>query len=162
MGVSRRAGRSHVSYIDRSREFYAAQGYSSPYEWACHDEVPFTPLAGHPGELRVGVVTTAFPVTEGGGTKAAYRHPADPVPRAMYTADLSWDKEATHTDDVGSFLPLEALVGAVGRGLVGSASPAFYGVPTEYSRNKTVERDAPRVIEWCRQDEVDLVLLVPL
>ena len=30
----RRPYRSFVSYIDRSREYYAAQGYSQPYTWA--------------------------------------------------------------------------------------------------------------------------------
>ncbi len=36
----RRAYRSYVSYIDRSREYYAAQGYTQPYSWACHDDAP--------------------------------------------------------------------------------------------------------------------------
>ena len=40
----RRPYRSYVSYIDRSREYYAAQGYSQPYTWAHHDDAPFTPL----------------------------------------------------------------------------------------------------------------------
>ena len=40
----RRSYRSYVSYIDRSREYYTAQGYSQPYTWAHHDDVPFTLL----------------------------------------------------------------------------------------------------------------------
>jgi hypothetical protein len=39
-----RTYRSFVSYIDRSREYYAAQGYTKPYEWPHYDGVPFTPL----------------------------------------------------------------------------------------------------------------------
>ncbi len=46
-----RTHRSFVSYIDRSREYYAAQGYDRPYAWAHHDDVPFTPLA----EAALGV-----------------------------------------------------------------------------------------------------------
>jgi len=36
----RQAYRTFVSYIDRSREYYAAQGYSQPYTWAHYHEVP--------------------------------------------------------------------------------------------------------------------------
>ncbi len=162
MAIIGRSHRSHVSYMDRSREFYAAQGYARPYEWAYHRDVPFTPPRAPLSELRVGVVTTAFPPRRGGGAKEAYRQAAEPVPEVMYTDDLSWDKDATHTEDVASFLPLAALARAAARGEVGSVAPAFYGVPTEYSRTKTVERDAPRVVRWCREDQVDLVLLVPL
>ena len=55
----RRAYRTYVSYIDRSREYYAAQGYSQPYTWAHHDDAPFTPLQKPLSKCRVGMVTTA-------------------------------------------------------------------------------------------------------
>ena len=51
--------RSFVSYIDRSREYYAAQGYPKPYAWPHYDDVPFTPLQKPLSECRVGLVTTA-------------------------------------------------------------------------------------------------------
>ena len=54
--------RSFISYIDRTREFYAAQGYERPYCWAQFDDAPFTPLPGPLSELRVTLVTTASPV----------------------------------------------------------------------------------------------------
>ena len=34
-----------VSYIDRSREYYAAQGYPMPYRWAENDDAPFAQVA---------------------------------------------------------------------------------------------------------------------
>jgi hypothetical protein len=57
--------RSFVSYIDRSREYYAAQGYSQPYAWAHYGDVPLTSLRKPLSECRVGLVTTAgiTPVT---------------------------------------------------------------------------------------------------
>ena len=55
----RRAYRSFVSYIDRSREYYAAHGYAQPYTWAYHDDAPFTPLKKPLSQCRVGMVTTA-------------------------------------------------------------------------------------------------------
>ncbi len=79
----------------------------------------------------------------------------------MYTNHLSWHKEATNTDDVETFLPLGRLSEFVARGRLGSLSSRFYGVPTNYSQRETRE-DALTIAQWCQQDEVDLVLLVPL
>jgi D-proline reductase (dithiol) PrdB len=47
-------------------------------------------------------------------------------------------------------------------GRIGSVSSRFYGVPTEYSQGKTSSRDAPQILEWCREDGVDAVLLSAL
>ena len=46
----RRAHRSYLSYIDKSREYYGAHGYPQPYQWAYNHEVAFTP----PVEAAVG------------------------------------------------------------------------------------------------------------
>ena len=43
--------RSFVSYIDRTREYYAAQGYGRPYRWAHHASVPFANLEKPLAEL---------------------------------------------------------------------------------------------------------------
>ena len=53
------AHRIAVSYIDKSRDFYSAQGYGKPYRWASNLETPFTPLKKPLNECRVGLVTTA-------------------------------------------------------------------------------------------------------
>jgi hypothetical protein len=164
----RRAYRSYVSYIDRSREYYAAQGYSQPYTWACHDDAPFTPLKKPLSECRVGLVTTAGKMdteAERQGrrkTRDLYAMAANPAPTRMFTADLFWDKVATHTDDVESFLPLNRLAEYASGGRIGSVSARFYGVPTEYSQGKTTSRDAPKILEWCREDGVDAMLLSAL
>ena len=55
----RQAYRTFVSYIDRSREYYGAQGYTRPYTWAHYREVPFSPLRKPLSGCRVGLVTTA-------------------------------------------------------------------------------------------------------
>ena len=48
-----------MSYIDRTREYYAAQGYEKPYRWARHTEAPFAPLAKPLAQSTVALVTTA-------------------------------------------------------------------------------------------------------
>lgn len=163
------AYRIFVSYIDKSREFYAAQGFERPYAWAANADAPFAPLPKPLNACRVGLVTTTSLWT---GTnvadiaerppKAAYAHPVDPIPERMFTMDLSWDKEATHTNDVGSFLPIAVLQEFAAAGRIGSLSPRFYGVPTEYSQRKTRDVDAPDVLRFCQEDAVDVALLVPL
>ena len=51
--------RSHVSYIDKSREYYRASGYDRPYRWAHYEDAPFSRLAKPLSQSRIGVVTTA-------------------------------------------------------------------------------------------------------
>jgi hypothetical protein len=160
--------RSFVSYIDRSREYYAAQGYLRPYAWAHHDDVPFAPLQKPLSECRVGLVTTAGRTPADGAIgigplkRELYAAPADPPPLHLFTDDLFWDKQATHTDDIDSFLPVNRLAEYAASGRIGLASPRFYGVPTDYSQGRTLQRSAPQILEWCREDGLDAVLLAAL
>lgn len=163
------AHRAHVSYIDKSREFYAAHGYGAPYRWAHNDETPFAALAKPLAESRVGIVTTSFPyfddhgdVWAGGKVKMPYALTVSDLPDRMFTEDLSWDKDATHTDDLGSFLPIAQLQAAVAAGRIGSVSPRIYGVPTDYSQRRTRYFDAPALLDLAREDDVDVMILVPL
>ena len=160
-----------VSYIDKSREYYAAQGYPEPYRWTDNDDVPFATLPKPLSHCRVGLITTTTPLDPGETTetdpdlripKAAYAAPTDPVPGAMYTRDLSWDKEATHTRDVESFLPIQALQGLASEGRIDSLADRFYGVPTDYSRRRTKDVDAPELLRLCREDRIDVAILVPI
>ena len=167
----RQTHRSFVSYIDRTRDYYAAQGYPKPYAWSRHDDVPFASLRKPLSQCRVGLVTTAGkPQAEikldslglGLSARELYTQPAKPPPTSLYTKDLGWDKEATHTEDVDSFLPINRLSEYADDGRIGSVSPRFYGVPTDYSQSRTSLRYAPRILQWCREDSVDAVLLSAL
>ncbi len=158
------AFRVAVSYIDRSRRYYRAKGYEIPYRWASHHVAPFRPLAKPLPRSRLAVVTTAFPLGHQGEPKEARSVravPADPPPESMFTADLFWHKKATNTDDVESFLPLRALARFTAEGRIGSLNHRFFSVPTLYSQRRTVA-NAETVSQWCRADEVDVVLLIPL
>jgi hypothetical protein len=157
--------RTFVSYIDRTREFYAAQGYENPYRWAHFEDVPFAPLPKPLSECRVGLVTTASPVREPGaalGPKSVWSGPTDEPPKRLFTDDLAWDKEATHTDDVESFLPIRRLRELAERGRIAGLAARFHGVPTDYSQRRTQEQDAPEILRRCREDGVDVALLIPL
>lgn len=154
----------HVRYIDKSRNYYAAVGYDEPYRWAANDDAPFAPLAKPLAESRIGVVTTSALFDDAGEPvlpKRSFAVATSPLPDKMFTDDLSWDHDATHTDDLGSYLPLVALEAEVSAGRLGSVSPRFYGIPTAYSQRKTL-KDAARITDWCAEDDVDVVMLVPL
>ena len=155
---SRSAHRRALSYIDASREFYVAHGYEQPFQWAVHDDAPFQPLSKPLSGANVAIVTTSFPH---GATrpKRVMAAPTTPTPDSLFTAGLTWHKEATHTDDVGSFLPIEALRRLGDR--IGSVNDRFFCAPTEYSQSATA-RDATQILDWCREDEVDVAVLVPL
>ena len=166
----RRTHRSFVSYIDKSRKYYSAQGYTRPYQWVYHKEVPFKRLSKPLSDCTVGVVTTAtLPalwqnLSEGQSfpKKRPYAEKSYPVPEALYTKDLEWDKDTTHTDDLDTYLPLNRLQELRRSGLFGNLSRRFYGVPTSYSQRQTRESDAQMIFNWCEEDGVDIAILVPL
>ena len=152
-----------VSYIKRTRDYYRAQGYTTDYLWAHFDTTPFTRLKNPLSESRIGVITTTMPDTEAGrADRRVWSTASEPIPRSMYTEELSWHKSMTHTDDVASFLPLAQLNKLQEEGVIGSVASRFHSVPTEYSQRNTIETDAPQVLARCQQDEVDIAILVPL
>ncbi len=50
-----------IPYMARTREYYAAIGYTTPYRWAHYVDAPFQPLKKPLGRSRVTIVTTAAP-----------------------------------------------------------------------------------------------------
>jgi hypothetical protein len=157
--------RTFVSYIDKSREYYAARGYANPYRWAHFDDVPFTPLRQPLLRRVVTLITTAHQIPAAGeapSLHAVYSLPSDHPPAALSTAGLFWDRLATHTDDLDSYCPLHRLQECARDGRIGELAPRFHGVPTEYSQRLTNERDAPEVLRRCREDGAHAAILVPL
>jgi D-proline reductase (dithiol) PrdB len=151
-----------IKYIDRTRAFYSAQDFT-PYNYAHHESSPFHRLQKPLSECRVAIVLTA--VTNGETPKnlrGAESHSVNDAPENFRTDELSWDKITTHTDDRQSFFPLEVLQSLENEGVISSLAPRYHFVPTEYSQRNTRENDAPAIRDACINDEVDIVLLIPL
>ena len=152
-----------VPYMERTRNFYRAQGYTSDYQWALYDDVPFTLLQKPLSKCKVAVVTTAMPDSETGRAQRQVHSCASlPIPSSMYTNELSWHKTMTHTNDVASFLPLKQLKRCEDEGLISELGNRFHSIPTEYSQRNTRVNDAPEILARCQHDAVDVAILVPL
>lgn len=154
-----------IEYIERTKNYYAAQGFDAPYAWAQNDDVPFSAPGKPLEQCRIAIVTTAIHPGDAGTVmigREARSIPLDQVPDNFYTDDLSWDKVTTHTDDRDSFFPLAHLEQLRENGIIGDIAPRYHFVPTEYSQRFTVEADAPAIADACITDEVDVAVLVPL
>ena len=165
----RTAMRTFLSYIDLSKEYYAAHGYTKPYKWLSFQDVPFAALEKPLSECRVGLLTTADIEKPPGENKMerqplrkVYAHPAAEAPEHFFTRDLQWDQDTTHTDDMDSYMPLNRLAECAAGKKIGSASPRFYGAVTDYSQGKTIKKSAPQILQFCREDGVDALLLPAL
>ena len=163
MRENERAEPRPVPYMRRSREYYEAQGFERPYRWAQHDDSPFTPLPRPLSACTLGLITTAsiHPRASLEPRKVDSGSTRKP-PERLFTDDLSWDKVATHTDDVGTFCPIGHLEDLARDGVIGRVADRFHCAPTEYSRRITLEKDAPELGRRLLEDGADAALLVPL
>lgn len=161
-----------IPYMARTRAYYAAIGYTTPYRWAHYTDAPFTPLAKPLRQTRVVLVTTAAPFdpTKGDqGPGAPYNGAAKFF--AVYDGDvikahdvrishIAYDRAHTSATDSGTWFPLPALHRAAAAGRIRLA-PRFFGLPTNRSHRVTLEQDLPDLLARCRADGVEAAVLVP-
>ena len=162
-----------LAYIERIRNYYQILGYGVPYEWACHDDIPFAPLRKSLDEARIGIVTTAAPFQPDKGDQGpgapyngetkffkVYANPIDPFPDVRI-AHIAIDRAHTTASDIASYFPLTAMMKLAEAGYIGSVSPRFYGLPTNRSQRTTRDIDCPALLAYCQEDVVDAVVMVP-
>jgi len=158
-------GNAPVPYMERTRIYYRALGYENDYVWAHFDDVPFARLAKPLAQATVALITTADPPDRSSRDARGRRHVWSgdvAAPPATFDTDRAWDREATHTDDRETFLPIDAARKAVAKGVIGKLAAHFHGAATDYSHRKTLEEDAPEILQRLRRDEVDAALLTAL
>ncbi|MDR1462870.1 MAG: hypothetical protein LBI68_07030, partial [Azoarcus sp.] len=160
-----------VLYMARTRAWYLALGYETPYVWARHDDAPFAPLARPLPETRVTIVTTAAPFQPGKGDQGPgapynaqakfYRLYSGDTARDhdLRIAHLAIDRQHTSMEDSGAWFPLPQLRRLAREGRLRLA-PRFYGFPTNRSQRHTLETDAPALLARCRADGVEAAILV--
>ena len=83
-----------ITYMQRTRDYYRAIGYTTPYRWAHYVEAPFTKLSKPLSQSRVALITTAAPYQPGKGDQgpgAAYNGSAKFY--QVYSGDTSQDHD---------------------------------------------------------------------
>ncbi len=149
--------------MDRTTQYYAAQGFEKPYRWAYNDTAPFAALDRPLSEMTLGLASTAATYHRGElEPRRVVPLSNDSLPDSLYADDLAWDKQATHLDDRRSFFPIEVLQELASQRIIGAVGPRSYLLPTEYSQRKTNTEDGPILLDHCREDGIDAMLLVPL
>jgi D-proline reductase (dithiol) PrdB len=162
-----------IPYMARTREYYQAIGYTTPYRWAHYADAPFQPLQKPLAQSRVAIVTTAAPFDPAKGDQgpgAKYNGSAKFY--SVYDGDsakthdlrishIAYDRLHSTADDSGTWFPLPQLQRLAGDGRILGVAPRFFGAPTNRSHRVTIETDAPEILARCRADKVDAAVLVP-
>jgi hypothetical protein len=162
-----------IPYMQRTRDYYRAIGYPTPYRWAHYPDAPFTPLRTPLSQARVTLITTAATYQPGKGDQgpgAPYNGSAKFY--AVYSGDVSqehdlrishigYDRGHTTATDSGTWFPLAAMRRAVTAGRIGTLTQRFHGAPTNRSHRITIEADAPEILRRCQEDGADAAVLVP-
>lgn len=162
-----------IPYMQRTRDYYAAIGYTTPYRWAHFTDAPFTPLKKPLAQSRVAIITTASPFDPAKGDQgpgALYNSAAKfyqvysasiDNPPDLRISHIAYDRAHTTATDSNTWFPLPALKRLAAAWRVASIAPHFYGAPTNRSHRVTIDTDAPEILERCRADGVDAAILVP-
>src|SRR5947207_2393256 len=157
----------------RTREYYQAIGYTTPYRWAHHVDAPFQPLRKPLSQSRVTLVTTAAPFDPArgdqgpgakynGGAKSYQVYDGDTSKtHDLRISHITYDRVHTSADDSGTWFPLPQLRRLANERRIGEIAPRFFGAPTNRSHRVTLETDAPEILARCRADHVDAAVLVP-
>jgi hypothetical protein len=162
-----------IPYMARTRDYYQAIGYETPYRWAHYVDAPFQPLRKPLARSRVAIVTTAAPFDPAkgdqgpgakynGGAKFYQVYDGDTSkPQDLRISHIAYDRLHSPADDSGSWFPLPRLKRLAAAGRIGEVAPRFFGAPTNRSHRVTIETDAPEILARCRADGVDAAVLVP-
>lgn len=160
-----------VQYMARTRAYYAALGYETPYRWAHFAEVPFQPLAKPLAETRVALITTAAPYDPEKGDQGpgsaynatakfynVYKVLADPAPD-LRISHVGIDRKHTSQEDPRTWLPLAAMQAAARVGRIGGVTQHVHGLPTNRSQRVTMETDAPEILQQLQRDGAEAAVL---
>ena len=162
-----------IPYMARTREYYLAIGYDTPYRWAHYTSAPFQPLKKPLAKSRVAIVTTAAPFDPAkgdqgpgakynGGAKFYQVYDGDTSKtHDLRISHIAYDRVHTTADDSGTWFPLPVLKRLAAAGRIGEIAPRFFGAPTNRSQRVTIETDAPEILARCRADNVHAAVLVP-
>ena len=157
-----------VEYIPRITAQYSGLGYGE-YAWLHSAEPPaWAPLTKPMADSKLGFI-------EGGGIyvegQTAFHFKDDTSYRAIPTDVDTASLRATHfaydlsdaRDDINVVFPIDGLRALAQDGTIGELGPNAYTVMGGiYSTRRVREELIPALVQRCLDDELDVVLLVPV
>jgi D-proline reductase (dithiol) PrdB len=162
-----------IPYMARTRAYYEAIGYDTPYLWAHNTSAPFQPLRKPLAEARVTIITTAAPFDPArgdqgpgalynGGAKFYQVYDGDTsASHDLRISHIAYDRLHTSATDSGTWFPLPQLLRFAAAGRIGEVGPRFFGAPTNRSHRVTQQTDAPDIVARCLEDKIDAAVLAP-
>lgn len=168
----------YIRYIEKTHEMYRRRGYTTDYRYAHNTEGPLLRPAKPVAESRLMLVSSAgFEIVPDDGPEPAvykginigdknkvevFPVPSDiPKEKLKYVTGAHNRAESPMTD-VDVFFPVTRLRELCAEGAIGSLAANYLRIRPCYSQSKTRELDAPEVLRRCREDAVDVALLVPV
>lgn len=158
-----------IDYIKAIDDYYQNLGYPA-YDWTVNDTTPFVPLKKPLAECRVSMLTS-------GGISHRTRTPFNPTAKNdLRVDDVDYQSDAKDfeindayydtrgvVDDLNVVFPIERLRELAERGAIGSVAERLWSgfMGRTYNRSAVIEEAAPALVEELKNDEVDLLILVP-
>lgn len=160
--------RPSIDYLARTRAQYSALGHPV-YRWVENEAPPpWAPLRRRLSESRLALVASGGIYQSG---QVAFHHRDDTSVRAidrdidvadLRTSHFAYDHSAARSDPNVVF-PIDPLRRSVAAGrLAGLAPQAYTCMGGIYSSRRVREELAPEIARRVIEDQVDLVLLVPV
>ncbi len=157
-----------IDYIARTRAQYDALGHPA-YRWVESEEPSaWAPLRRPLSESRLALVASGGVYAAG---QIAFHHRddtsfraigSDVSPSELRTSHFAYDQSAARADPNVVF-PIDPLRRSVARGRLAGLGPyAYTCMGGIYSSRRVREELAPEIAERICEDDVDLVLLVPV
>jgi D-proline reductase (dithiol) PrdB len=161
--------RRPVSYIRQTRDLYDSLGYE-PYQWfEAQSEPDFVKPSKPLAQSKLGLVSTAGTYVAG---QVAYYYKDDtsirPIPVDTPLKDVRFSHVTENyledaRKDPGCVFPIEALRQLAANGTIGElAENAFSCMGGIYSQRRVREELIPSLETAVRNEQVDVLLLVPL
>ena len=167
-----------VNYIEKTQQYYIRKGYDNVYQYAHNEDGPFTPLKKPVNESRLMMISSAGMefIPEDGPAPEPYKGinigekdnvEVFPIPSDFPKEKLAYitgahNRAESGMPDIDAFFPVTRLRELQAAGAIGSLAQNFLRIRPCYSTSKTLKLDAPEVLRQCREDKVDVALLVPV
>lgn len=167
-----------INYIEKTHEYYFRKGLENAYRYAKNEDSPFTPLSKPVSQSRLMLVSSAgmefIPddgpepepfkgINIGENDKVeVFSIPSDIPKEKLKYISGAHNRADSPMLDINAFFPLTRLRELQSQGVIGSLAENFLRIRPCYSTSKTLKLDSPEVLKRCREDNVDVALLVPV